>query len=345
MIIESLMKVQSGGHLTEGETTCVFGEIMRGEVAGEAVLAALLTSMQMNGPTAAEVVGATRAMRNACVHVNVPKDAVDIVGTGGDGFGTFNVSTTAAIIAAGAGVTIAKHGNRASTSKSGSADCLAALGYDLEKPIGEIERSVRENGIGFLFANKCHPAMRHAAPVRRALPFRTIFNLVGPLSNPAGVRRYALGAYSPKAMELYVDALRSLGAERALVFCGPDGLDELGISGASRVAERSGNGIVRNYEIEPERIFGKVRPVSSIAGGDPEANAQITLEVLAGRERGAYRDAASLNAAAAILAGGKAGTIEEGLALAYESIDSGRALSKLRSMVGRLPDDGRQPVG
>ncbi len=345
MTIESLRKVQAGGHLTEDEAFCVFGEIMRGEVASEAVLAALLTGIQMNGPTAAEVVGATRAMRDACVRIEAPKDAVDIVGTGGDGFGTFNVSTTAAVIAAGAGVTVAKHGNRASTSKSGSADCLAALGYDLQKPIGEIERSLRENGIGFLFANKCHPAMRHAAPVRRALPFRTIFNLVGPLSNPAGVRRYALGVYSPEAMGLYVDALKSLGVEKAVVFCGPGGLDELGISGVSRVAELSENGTVRSYGIDPVRLFGELRPMSAIAGGDPKANAQITLDVLAGRERGACRAAASLNAAAAILAGGKSGSIEEGLGLAYESIDSGRALSKLRSLVGRLPDDGRQFVG
>lgn len=345
MTIESLRKVQAGGHLAEDEASCVFGEIMRGEVSSEAVLAALLTGLQMNGPTAAEVAGAAKAMRNACVRVDVPKDAVDIVGTGGDGFGTFNVSTTAAIIAAGAGVTIAKHGNRASTSKSGSADCLAALGYDLEKPIGEVERSVREDGIGFLFANKCHPAMRYAAPVRRALPFRTIFNLVGPLSNPAGVRRYALGVYSPEAMGLYVDALKSLGVEKAVVFCGPDGLDELGISGASRVAELSEDGVVRNYEIDPARLFGEVRPMSAIAGGDPAANAQIAMDVLTGRERGACRDAASLNAAAAILAGGKSGTIEDGLALAYESIDSGRALAKLRALVGRLPGDGRQPVG
>ena len=332
MIIEALKKAESGKHLSEEEAFHAFSEIMRGGVSSEAVLAALLTAMQMNGPISAEVVGAARAMRDACVHVNVPQNAVDIVGTGGDGFGTFNVSTTAAIIAAGAGVTIAKHGNRASTSKSGSADCLAALGYDLQKPIEEVERSVRECGIGFLFANRCHPAMMYAAPVRRALPFRTLFNLVGPLSNPAGVKRYALGVYAPEIIPLYIDALKSLGAKRAIVFCGPDGLDELGISGVSRVSELTEDGSVRNYEFDPTRIFGKCRPISSIAGGDPNENAKITLSILAGEERGAYRDAAALNAAAAIMAGGKADTIEDGVALAYESIDSGMALSKLRTM-------------
>ena len=332
MILESLVKAQAGRHLTEDEAFATFREVMNGEVTGEAVLAALLTAMQMNGPDIAEVTGAVRAMRGACLRVAAPDDAVDIVGTGGDGFGTFNVSTTAAIIAAGAGVVIAKHGNKASTSKSGSADCLAALGYDLGKPLAEVERSIRENGIGFLFANLCHPAMRYAAPVRRALPFRTIFNLIGPLSNPAGVKRCALGVYAPEIMPLYVGVLKALGTRKALVFCGPEGLDELGLSGESRIATLSEDGCVTESTFDPTACFGETRPLSAIRGGTPEMNAQITRDVLAGRERGAYRDAAALNAAAAIVAGGKADTLEKGLELAFASIDSGAALAKLHAL-------------
>lgn len=335
MIIESLIKVQSGQHLTENESFATFCEVMNGEVVSEVVLSALLTAMQMNGADVAEVTGAARAMRAVCLRVQAPDDAVDIVGTGGDGAGTFNVSTTAAIIAAGAGVTVAKHGNKAATSKSGSADCLASLGYNLMKPLEEVERSIRENGIGFLFANRCHPAMMYAAPVRKALPFRTIFNLIGPLSNPAGVRRHALGVYAPSIIPLYIGALKSLGATRALVFCGPDGLDELGLSGVSRIAELSADGDVKEYEFDPKCFFGTTRPLAAISGGTPEMNAQITRRVLAREEHGAYRDAAALNAATAIVAGGKADSIEAGVELAYAAIDSGAALAKLDALCRR----------
>lgn len=333
MIVQSLVKAQSGRHLTEAEAFATFREVMNGEVVSEAVLASLLTAMQMNGPDVAEVTGAVRAMRDVCIRVNVPEDAVDIVGTGGDGFCTFNVSTTAAMIAAGAGVTIAKHGNRAATSRSGSADCLAALGYDLMKPLPEVERSIRENGIGFLFANRCHPAMMYAAPVRKALPFRTIFNLLGPLSNPAGVKRYALGVYAPGVISLYVETLKALGVRKAIVFCGPDGLDELGLAGASQVAELGEDGEVKKYVFDPKRVFGAFSPVETIRGGGPAENARIALEILSGKDRGSRRDAAALNAAAAILAGGKADSLEDGLGCAYASIDSGSAYAKLRALV------------
>ena len=333
MITESLVKAQSGRHLAEDEAFATFREVMNGEVS-EVALAALLTAMQMNGPDIAEVTGAARAMRAACLQVRAPENAVDIVGTGGDGFGTFNVSTTAAFIAAGAGVTIAKHGNRASTSKSGAADCLAALGYDLETPQEAVERSIRENGIGFLFANRCHPAMRFAAPVRKALPFRTVFNLIGPLSNPAGVKRHALGVYAPGIIPLYIGALKALGARKALVFCGPEGLDELGLSGTSRVSELGEDGTVREYAFDPKRFFGATRPLAAISGGTPEMNAGITRRVLSGEERGAYRDAAALNASAAIVAAGIADTLESGIGLAYGAIDSGAALAKLNALMG-----------
>lgn len=332
MILETLKKAQLGQHLTADEAYGTFREIMGGEVENPVLIAALLTAMQMNGPTIEEVTGAARAMRGAGVRVAAPADAVDIVGTGGDGFGTFNCSTTAALIAAGAGVTIAKHGNRASTSKSGSADCLAALGYDLNKTLDEVAASIATNGIGFCFANTCHPAMRFAAPVRRALPFRTIFNLLGPLTNPAGVTRHALGVYAPDVMPLYIGALKALGAKKALVFCGPDGLDELGLAAPSQVSELNEDGTVRGYTVDPKDFFGAYAPIAAIVGGTPEENASITRRVLDG-EKGAYRNAAVLNAAAAIVAGGKAATIAEGVKLAEAAVDSGAALKKLELLV------------
>lgn len=332
MILETLKKAQLGQHLTADEAYGTFREIMGGEVENPVLIAALLTAMQMNGPTIEEVTGAARAMRGAGVRVAAPADAVDIVGTGGDGFGTFNCSTTAALIAAGAGVTIAKHGNRASTSKSGSADCLAALGYDLNKTLDEVAASIATNGIGFCFANVCHPAMRFAAPVRRALPFRTIFNLLGPLTNPAGVTRHALGVYAPDVMPLYIGALKALGAKKALVFCGPDGLDELGLAAPSQVSELNEDGTVRGYTVDPKDFFGAYAPIAAIVGGTPEENASITRRVLDG-EKGAYRNAAVLNAAAAIVAGGKAATIAEGVKLAEAAVDIGAALKKLELLV------------
>ena len=334
MILETLKKAQLGQHLTADEAYGTFREIMGGEVENPVLIAALLTAMQMNGPTIEEVTGAARAMRGAGVRVAAPADAVDIVGTGGDGFGTFNCSTTAALIAAGAGVTIAKHGNRASTSKSGSADCLAALGYDLNKTLDEVAASIATNGIGFCFANTCHPAMRFAAPIRRALPFRTIFNLLGPLTNPAGVTRHALGVYAPDVMPLYIGALKALGAKKALVFCGPDGLDELGLAAPSQVSELNEDGTFRGYTVDPKDFFGAYAPIAAIVGGTPEENALITRRVLDG-EKGAYRNAAVLNAAAAIVAGGKAATIAEGVKLAEAAVDSGAALKKLELLVMR----------
>lgn len=342
MVLELLKKAQLGEHLSADEAFTAFREIMNGEVTNPVLIAALLTAMQMNGPTATEVTGAARAMRGAGIKVKAPANAVDIVGTGGDGFGTFNVSTTAALIAAGAGVTIAKHGNKASTSKSGSADCLAALGYDLMHSIEDVERSIAENGIGFCFANRCHPAMMYAAPVRKALPYRTIFNLLGPLTNPADVKRHALGVYAPEIIPIYIAALKALGAERALVFCGEvpaaDGsvkyLDELSLAGVSHVSILREDGYVLETTVDPVKLFGAVRGIEAIQGGTPEENAALTLAVLKGERKDAYRDAAALNAAAAIVAGGLAETLEEGLKLAYASIDTGKALEKLRGLVG-----------
>lgn len=313
-------------------TESYFRRIFAGEVPREELKAYLIE--RADRPVElAELLGAAKAMREAAVRVNAPDKAVDIVGTGGDGLGTFNVSTTAAIIAASAGAIVAKHGNRASTSKSGSADCLAALGYNLDKTPKEVERDIVEKGIGFLFANQCHPAMRHVAPVRRELKFRTVFNLLGPLVNPAGVKRQALGVYGPDIMQLYAGALAELGAEHTLVFCGPGGLDELGLAGCSEVLEMIDGKVERKFTFDPARLFGRYYPIAEIAGGDAAANARITLAVLEGRECGAPRLAACLNAAAALVAGDIADTLETGFGIAEAAVDSGRALRKLEEMV------------
>lgn len=334
MIVEAIRKVQLERSLTVDEAFAAFSEIMGCDGEVDPVrIAALLTAIQMKGVAIDEVIGAAKAMRSAGIHPHAPSGAVDIVGTGGDGFGTFNVSTTAALIAAGAGAVIAKHGNRASTSKSGAADCLAALGYNLEASVEKVEECISKIGIGFLFANKMHPAMRFAAPVRRALPFRTIFNLLGPLTNPCGVRRCALGVYSQEIIPIYIGVLKALGTDHALVFSGPDGLDELGLAGPSQVAELLPSGEVKEYYFDPKMTFGEFRPIESIAGGTPEDNAKLTLSVLKGDGNDAYRDAAALNASAAIVASGRAQSLEEGLKMAYTSIDSGSALGKLEQLV------------
>ena len=332
MIAESINKAVRGETLSAEEAEGAFTEIMAGE-AGEVRTAALLTALHIKGVSISELTGAARAMRGASCKIAAPADAVDIVGTGGDGFGTFNVSTTAAVIAAGAGVVIAKHGNRASTSRSGAADCLAALGYDLAKTAAEVEQSIAKNGIGFCFANLFHPAMKYAAPVRKQLPFRTVFNLLGPLTNPAGVRRHALGVYSPDVVPLYLGVLQASATRHALIFCGPDGLDELGLSGASRVTELFADGTVKEFTFEPQKVFGATYPMESIRGGSSEENAALTMAVLQGKEKGPYRLAACLNASAALVAGDRAKTLEEGLSIAARSIDSGAALEKLKQLV------------
>ncbi len=311
-----------------------FDRILSGRMSADEIRD-VLVRFHETGITADDLADAAQAMREAGVHIPAPEGAVDIVGTGGDGFGTFNVSTTAAFIAAGAGATVAKHGNRASTSKSGAADCLGALGYNLDAPLESVERSIREIGIGFLFANKLHPAMRYAAPVRKALPFRTIFNLLGPLTNPCGVRRCALGVYSREIVPLYIGALKRLGTDHAVVFSGPGGLDELGLSGVSLVAELFADGSVKEYEFDPKGLFGAYRPIDAISGGSPEVNAVITRTVLTGDMQGAYRNAAVLNAAAALVAAELAETLEIGVELAKSSVDRLAAHGKLAAMIAR----------
>jgi anthranilate synthase/phosphoribosyltransferase len=316
----------------EDEAERYFTSVMSGEV-GESELAAFLTALAKVPLTADTLTGAARAMRNAGVKIDLRGiDAVDIVGTGGDGSNSFNVSTTAAFIAAGAGVTVAKHGNIASTSACGSADVLRELGCNLDADAKKVERCIRETGIGFMFARILHPAMRFAAPVRRLLGFRTLFNLLGPLTNPAGARRQVIGVPDERTAMLFAETFRRLGSIRTMVVAGAGGLDEISPDGFTFVSTLEG-GAVRNTLLDAGGEYGERYPVSAIRGGDAAANAKILHGVLCGEERGAYRAAAMENAAAAILVGEKAANYRDALKLAAESIDSGRALAKLEAMM------------
>lgn len=318
-----------GGHLSRGEARSLMNSIMRGE-ATEAQIAALLTVLRTNGETADEMTGFVEAMLDAAHLVEIDEPIVDLVGTGGDGIGTFNISTTAALIAAGAGVKIAKHGNRAASSPTGSADLLEALGLDLEMAPERTVRMISEIGFGFFFAPRYHPAMRFAGPVRRQLGFRTVFNFLGPLCNPARARNYAVGVSDPRMGQLMIEVLRNLGAETAFVFYGEDGLDELTITGPSFIY-RLRDGEVTHAEFTPED-FGVARGrLEDVLGGDAAENISITMAILQG-ERGPKRDIALINAAPAIVAAGLAEGFVEAVTLAADAVDRGDAAAVLEKV-------------
>ncbi|MEJ7820337.1 MAG: anthranilate phosphoribosyltransferase [Rubrobacteraceae bacterium] len=331
MLRDALRKVASGATLTPGEAERALEAIMEGTVP-PAATAALLTAMRVRGESVAEIVGFARAMRRFAARVEAPDDVVDTCGTGGDAKGTINVSTAAAFVARGAGVTIAKHGNRAATSQAGSADVLEALGAEIELGPKAVSRCIAEAGIGFMFARTHHPAMRFVAPVRAELPFRTIFNLLGPLTNPAGAKRQLIGVFATEYVRPVAEALRELGAEKALVVHGADGLDEISSGAKTTVAEVSQDEI-REYEIRPEDLGLPSHHPDAILGGDAHLNARILRDVLSGIERGAPRDVTLINAAATILVSGKAATLEEGLQTARNSIDEGAALEVLETFI------------
>lgn len=332
MLKRSLDKLISKTELSEQETFQDFLRIMSGEVQ-EIQLAAYLTALRMKGETTAEITGAARAMRQKAAFIDTgTADILDIVGTGGDGIGTFNISTTACFVAAGAGIPVAKHGNRGVSSKSGAADVLAELGFNLDAEPSVIESCIQEHGIGFLFAQKMHPAMRFAAPVRKALGMRTIFNLLGPLTNPAGARHHLIGVFAPEYTEIFASVLRALGSTHALIVYGTDGLDEISCEAPTRVSELK-NGTIKTYELFPELVLNESFPLSETIGGTPKENAEITRRILQGEEKGAKRAIVLLNAGAAIYAADKAASLNEGIELAKKSIDSGNALKKLEELV------------
>ena len=331
MLRDALRKAAAGEHLTEGEAERALETIMEGTVP-PAATAALLTALRVRGEAVSEIVGFARAMRRFAARVEAPEDVVDTCGTGGDAKGTINVSTAAAFVARGAGVTIAKHGNRAATSQAGSADVLEALGAEIELGPVQVGECIGESGIGFMFARTHHPAMRFVAPVRAELPFRTVFNLLGPLTNPAGARRQVVGVFGGAYVRPVAEALRGLGAEKALVVHGTDGMDEITVTGRTLVAEVE-EGDIEEYEISPED-FGLARHApDGLLGGDAHLNARILRGVLSGEETGAARDVVLLNAGAAVYVSGKAKTVEQGVRLSEASIASGKALAALEDFV------------
>ena len=332
MIQETLAQLLDGRDLTREEARAAMNTIMAGE-ATQAQIAGFLVALRVKGETVDEIAGCAEAMREHVLRVEPQRrDLVDIVGTGGDGANTWNISTAAALVAAGAGAAIAKHGNRAASSATGAADVLEALGFRLELPPERIERSIDELGFGFLFAQAHHPAMRHAAPVRRELATRTVFNVLGPLTNPAGARALMLGVYSPTLARTLAETLVRLGSTRGYVVHGANGIDELSPCGPNLVCEVE-SGAVREYELDPRELGIDPCDPADLRGGDPQTNAAALRRVLSGEDQGGHRAAVVLNAAGGIAAAGHAENLREGIVRARESIDSGAAAERLEQLV------------
>jgi anthranilate phosphoribosyltransferase len=342
MIIDALHSIVNHRQsLTREQAREVMGEILTGD-ATDAQIAALLVALHMKGETVEEIVGFAEAIRAAATPLITRDSALDVsgterealvdtCGTGGDAADTFNISTATALVVAGAGVRVAKHGNRSATSKCGSADVVEALGVNLVLPPAKLSACLNEIGIAFLFAPAMHTATKFVQPARRELRIRTVFNLLGPLTNPAHASAQVVGVYSTELVEKLAYALNMLGVRRALVVHGNDGLDEITITGPTRVAEVR-DSMVRTYEIEPEQFGLKRAPLSAISGGDVRENAEIIREILAGQQS-ARRDVVLLNAAAALVASGRTDSISDALPVAAKSLDSGAAREKLEALV------------
>jgi anthranilate phosphoribosyltransferase len=330
ILTRAIDAVASGEHLTSDHASAVLDEIMEGR-AGEVQTGAFLIALRAKGETVPELIGLARTMRRLAAHVEAPRDdLVDTAGTGG-GPSTFNVSTTAAIVAAGAGRAVAKHGNRSATSRSGSADLLEALGVRIDLGPEDVARSIEEIGFGFMFAPRHHAAMKHVVPVRKELAVRTIFNFLGPLTNPAGARRQLLGVSDRRYQETIAEALAGLGTDHALVVAGEDGLDELSLGARTRVVEVR-DGTTDEWFVEASEYGLETAAPADVQGGSPEENAATTRRVLAG-EPGPARDLVLLNAGAAIFVGGGADDLHAGIEAAAESIDSGAAREVLERLV------------
>ncbi len=325
-----IAKAATGASLTREEAARGFDRMMSGE-ATPSQMGGLLMALRVRGETVEEITGAVTAMRDKMLRVAAPADAIDVVGTGGDASGSYNISTCASFIVAGAGVPVAKHGNRALSSKSGAADVLGALGVKIELAPEGVGRCIREAGIGFMFAPAHHPAMKNVGPTRVELGTRTIFNLLGPLSNPAGVKRQMVGVFSRQWVEPLAQVLKNLGSESVWVVHGSDGLDEITIAGPTSVAALE-NGAVKTFEIAPEDVGFKRAKPETLRGGDAAENAKALREVLTGKPS-AFRDAALLNAAAALVVAARAKDLKQGVALAAKSIDSGEAAGRLDRLV------------
>lgn len=327
---DAISRLVAGEDLGRDETEALFGALMDGGLS-EPLKAALLVALRMKGETAAEIAGAATAMRRRVIAIpHTRKDVVDTCGTGGDGRGTFNISTAAALLAAAAGVPVAKHGNRAVSSRSGSADVLAALGVAIEVEPATAGASLERIGIAFLFAPRLHPAMREVMPVRRELGLRTIFNVLGPLTNPAGARRQVMGVYAPELVERLARVLAELGAEHALVVHGEDGLDEITTTGPTHVAEVR-DGEVRTMTLHPEELGLRRTRLTDLAGGTPEENAATMERLLAGQE-GPLAGVVAANAGAALYVAGLVPTLLAGVTAARELLATGAAAAKLEEL-------------
>ncbi len=327
--IRPLIGLAADRPLTREEAETAFAALFDG-AATPSQMGGLLMALRTRGETVEEIAAAARVMRAKCNKVRAPEGAMDIVGTGGDGKGTLNISTATAFVVAGAGVVVAKHGNRNLSSKSGAADALTQMGVDVMIGPEAVEKALKDCGIAFMMAPMHHPAIRHVMPTRAELGTRTVFNLLGPLTNPAGVKRQLTGAFSRDWIRPMAETLAALGSDRAWLVHGSDGTDELSIAGTSWVAALE-DGTVREFEVHPEEAGLPVHPFEAIMGGSPEENAAAFRALLAGAA-GAYRDAVLLNAAAALVVAGKATGLKDGAAQAAESIDSGAAKAKIEAL-------------
>jgi anthranilate phosphoribosyltransferase len=331
MIKEAIAKAVDRKDLNEAEMMQAMDEVMEGK-ATPAQIASFITALRMKGETVEEVTGAARIMRQKATRIDARASIiVDTCGTGGDRMNSFNISTTTAFVVAAAGITVAKHGNRAVSSGCGSADVLEALGVNIGVGPEIVEECIQQIGIGFLFAPKLHGAMKHAIEPRREIGVRTIFNMLGPLTNPAGATAQLLGVYDPRLTEMFAGVLKNLGTKRAFVVHGADGLDEATVTGETRCSELK-DGLITTYNIDPVEIFGETYKGAELAGGDAKKNAQIIKDIL-GAKDGACRKIVLLNAALALMAGEKAATIKEGVALAEKYIDTGAAMKKLQALI------------
>jgi len=325
-----LQAFSQGQRPDQDQIAGAFDQLMDGD-APDAAIGGFLMGLAAIGETPADIVSGARVLRGRMAKITAPEDAVDTCGTGGDGKGAYNISTAAAIIAAGAGAHVAKHGNRAASSQSGSSDVLAELGVALDAPKDRVEQSIREAGVGFLFAPAHHSAVRHVASARKGLGVRTIFNLLGPLANPAGAKRQLLGVFDKRWLLPMAEALRDLGCERALVVCGQDGMDEITTTTGTDAVELM-DGEIREFEILPEDAGLPRVKEAALKGGDPAHNAAAILRLLDG-EKGAFRDIAVLNAGAALMLAGKADDLRGGVELAEAAIDQGKARVALLNMI------------
>lgn len=327
MIREAINKLSLQENLSYDEAAQVMNEMMSGN-ATNAQIAAFLMALRIKGETIEEITACAQGMRDKAVHINPGKDVLDIVGTGGDGTGTFNISTTSAFVISAAGVPVAKHGNRSMSSKSGAADCLEALGVNITIPPEKSKEILDKADICFMFAQGYHSSMKYVGPVRKEIGVRNVFNILGPLTNPANADMQVMGVYSEELLEPLAKVLSNLGVKRGMTIYGCDGMDEATVTAPTKICEIN-NGKFKTYEITPESVGLKSYSMLELIGGDGKENAEITKQILKGQLKGAKRDIVLLNSALGIYVGGKAKSIEEGIKLAEDIIDSGKAYAKM----------------